>query len=227
MNGRGQAFLLGWGSQEPFGPPLNHLPKKRGAAAPPALPQTALSQTLDFAELAGAGGLVLAVGQSLHGNAAVVGGLTAGPGSQVSAGDSPGRLLISSGNYHQAGLATMLVEIGGTTQGAAASGYDWIEVAGAAEFGDGAIIDVHLVNGFVPELGDRFDILTAAGGIAELAGVEFRFGNAEIVYEWSAAVVSLGGGVEALRLSVVPEPSAAVMLLLGAAGLMAAVRRRR
>ncbi|MCH7751899.1 MAG: hypothetical protein IH898_07065 [Planctomycetes bacterium] len=58
---------------------------------------------------------------------------------------------------------TLEIEIGGTTPG---SGYDQLNHilgAGIAELG--GTLDVLLIGGYVPSLGDTFDILTATGGV--------------------------------------------------------------
>jgi hypothetical protein len=99
---------------------------------------------------------------------AVNGGLLSGSGTisgsvsnaagQVAPGDSPGLLTIT-GNYAQASSGQLDIELGGTTPGA---GYDQLVVGNAATL-DGAI-DVDLVNGFAPLVGEQFDVLTRASG---------------------------------------------------------------
>ena len=149
-----------------------------------------------------------------------IGGVVIGPLGSISAGNSPG-LLSVDGDYEQAGL--MLAELAGTTQGLT---YDSIDVSGAATFGPGAVIDVDLI-GFDPLFGDVFDILTASEGIdADLNSLVFDYSDAATQYFLRAQIVSLGGTAEALRLTAVPEPSALILLALGA-GLLAWPRRHR
>ena len=58
---------------------------------------------------------------------------------------------------------TLEIEIGGTSPG---SGYDQLNhILGAGIVELGGLLDVHLINGFVPSPGDVFEILTASGGI--------------------------------------------------------------
>ena len=58
---------------------------------------------------------------------------------------------------------TLEIEIGGTTPG---SGYDQLNhILGAGNAELGGRLDVLLIGGFVPSLGDTFDILTATGGV--------------------------------------------------------------
>ncbi len=175
-------------------------------------------------------GGTLLVNGSITSNVTVTGGLLGGAGTifgnvdvqgggTASAGNTPGHLLIG-GSYTQSG--TMLAEIGGLGQGTT---YDWIEVGGAATLG--GVIEVDLVNGFVPEPGDYFDILTAGGGITnpDLSEVTFDFSNAGAGPGWWTFIVPLDGGGEALRLVASPEPATLTLLALG--GLCLLRRRRR
>lgn len=156
------------------------------------------------------GGLVLTNQQTLLGNGTLKGNLDVAPGSTVSAGASPGHLTVT-GNCTQTG--TMLAEIGGLTQG---DDYDWIDVGGMATLG--GRIEINLVGPFTPSPGMTFDILTADGGItnADLSGVTFALSGTPLMPEtyWVPALVDLGGGAEALRLTLgVPEPSSLAILV--------------
>ena len=166
----------------------------------------------------------LAVGQAIIGDGTVQGNLNVVAGSDISAGASPGHLTIS-GDYSQGG--TLLAELGGTAQGSP-TGYDWISVGGTATFESGALIDVDLYGGFTPQIGNVFDILTAAGGIAnvDLSDVEINFDGAPSLAVWTTEIVSLGGTAEALRISSVPEPASLVTLVLGLLAALGLTRRR-
>ncbi len=192
---------------------LEHAASNNSIAASPVI-HVMQNATLDVTGLAGAADLVLADGQMLHGNGTVLGNLGVGIGATVSAGASPGHL-IEQGDYTQAGI--MLAELGGTEQGVT---YDWIDVAGTATLETGAIVRVELWDTFVPALGDRFDILTAAGGITndDLAGIAFDFGDG-LVHNLVPSIVSLQGGAEALRLASVPEPTSLLLAAMGAAAV--------
>ncbi len=61
--------------------------------------------------------------------------------------------------YNQATTGSLDLEIGGLTAGA---GYDRLRVTGNARLA--GRLRVALVNGFVPQLGDRFDVLTSGAG---------------------------------------------------------------
>ncbi len=161
---------------------------------------------------------VTVAGGWLGGSGTIAGSVDIQAAGGVSAGTSPGHLLILGG-YTQSG--TLLAELGGTRQG---TQYDWIEVAGAATLG--GLIDVDFVNSFVAAPGMHFDILTAAGGItnADLGGLTFDFSGADFGWAWVPEIVSLGGGAEALRLNASPEPATLTLLALGGLALL---RRRR
>ena len=79
--------------------------------------------------------------------------------ADITPGASPG-LETFGGNVHFGELASLEIEIGGTTKG---SQYDALDIAGTATL-DG-LLGVSLLGDFEPGAGDAFDILTAAGGI--------------------------------------------------------------
>ncbi|MEZ5065866.1 MAG: FlgD immunoglobulin-like domain containing protein [bacterium] len=76
---------------------------------------------------------------------------------RVAPGASPGTLTIT-GDYTQESGATLALELGGYTPGAE---HDVLAVSGDADLR--GTVEVALVNGFVPALGDSFAVLTAAG----------------------------------------------------------------
>ncbi len=190
------------------------------------------SPTIDVAEGAvldvsgvSGGTYALTAGQLLHGNGTVQGNLDVGLGATISAGDSPGHLT-HDGNYEQTG--TMLVEISGLAQGQN-PGYDWIEVTGTGTSAliDG-LVDVRLLDGFVPQTGDVFDVLTA--GTVTL-GPEFQIEASQAPLApaqfWDYRVTGDAGASQALELFVgVPEPSSLVLLALGLLVLLGLARRR-
>ena len=104
------------------------------------------------------GGATLAGGGS-------TGRVTVEPGGTVSPGNSPGTLTIN-GDYVQSGGALLRAEIGGA---AAGSGYDQLVVSGAANLA--GILNLTLVNGFQPMVGDHFTIVssgTLSGGFSRI-----------------------------------------------------------
>lgn len=72
-------------------------------------------------------------------------------------GTSPGILTVS-GNYAQSDTAALDIELGGTTAG---SEYDRLAVSGNANLG--GHLNVNFINGFLPQLGDQFDVMLFGG----------------------------------------------------------------
>jgi hypothetical protein len=93
-------------------------------------------------------------------------------------GHSPG--VISVASLTQAAAAVMQIELAGTTAG---TGYDQINVTGAAAL-DGTL-QVTLLDGFLPEVGDTFDILTFGSVTGEFANGEglIGFGDGSMYLE--------------------------------------------
>ena len=88
---------------------------------------------------------------TLNGNGTIVGNVASG--GVVAPGNSAGVLTII-GNYSQAPASTLQIELGGTTVG---TQYDQILVSG--QLGVNGVLNVSLINGFVPQSGFSFDIL--------------------------------------------------------------------
>jgi len=76
--------------------------------------------------------------------------------ADVTPGSSPG-LETFGGDVHFGVLATLEVEIGGTTPG---SEFDVLDIAALADLG--GALEVTLLGGFSPAIGDTFEIITAA-----------------------------------------------------------------
>ncbi len=125
-------------------------------------------------------------------------------------GNSPG-IVSYGGDLIFGGAASLVLEIGGVHPGDS----DHLEVAGTL-FADG-ILTLSLFDGFLPEAGNSFDLLDAAG----FAG-EFDFIQTPALpggLEWDAGGLASTGTVR-----VVPEPGVAGLALLGASLL--GLRRR-
>lgn len=89
---------------------------------------------------------------SLRGTGTVTG--TVENAARVGPGTSPGTLAID-GDYEQTDEGTLAIELAGTDD----SEFDVLEITGSASL-DGEL-DVRAIDGFVPEVGDTFDILVA------------------------------------------------------------------
>jgi hypothetical protein len=117
--------------------------------------QTAGSTVLDGANLYGS---IDIEGGVLKGNGTITG--TVHNAGQLSPGFSPGAITIA-GNYTQTASGAYAVEIGGPGAG---TQYDQVTVSGAAALG--GILNVSLVNGYMPHVGDTFTILHDTSGSA-------------------------------------------------------------
>ena len=102
------------------------------------------------------GSLRVSNGGILGGYGRVHGQVIVAQGGFISPGNSPGLLTID-GSYEQDGGGTFEAEIGGTDPG---NGYDQIQVTGAAVLGGN--LNVRLVNGFAPAVGQSFRLVNAA-----------------------------------------------------------------
>ena len=114
------------------------------------------------------GGTVSSSGQIAVGPSGVVTGIGTVIGELANAGlvqpgQSVGDLAVT-GDYSQAATGKLQVELTGTPAGA----FDTIEVSDQATLDGTLDVDLGLNGGnpFVPQLGDSFAILTAAGGVA-------------------------------------------------------------
>lgn len=180
-----------------------------GSTANSSAISVAAGATLDIRGASG-GQYALTDGQTLTGDGSVLGNLVVSDGATISAGNSPGKLTIT-GSCDQNG--TMLIDLWGEDQGTAA-GYDWIDVAGAASL-QGLLMPV-LGNGFLPQTGETFRVLTAdsitidgnlqiASSAASLASPQY----------WKYTIVDIAAGRQALELSVmVPEPATLSLLMV-------------
>lgn len=137
---------------------------------------------------------------TLSGTGTVIGDVLVDGGAVVP-GFSPGALHVN-GNFHQLPTGILTMEIAGTSPG---SEYDQLLVTGNLLL-EGTV-QIAFINSFVPAIGDRFDLFTAAS--AQLTG-PLTFLNAPPDLRFSS---SFTDGV--LSVTVVPEPTAWLLLLAG------------
>lgn len=131
-------------------------------------------------------------GGSLVGTGTVTGsvknnGATFGPGF------SPGKITVN-GNYAQTATGVLNMEIGGTTAG---TEYDQLVVSGNAALG--GTLNVSLINGFRPKVGDVFQLIapnSISGAFAAINTVGFT----------AQANASSGGGITLTVLTVPDIP---------------------
>lgn len=141
-------------------------------------------------------------------------------GGTLAPGGPTGTMAVNGAYSLNAG--TLAIEL------ASGAGFDVVDASGAVTLGGALLptIDVDLLGGYVPDAGEYFDIVVADGGITnpDLSGVVFDFTDAQTGLGWWTEIALLGGGAEALRISVSPEPATLSLLALGG---LALVRRRR
>jgi fibronectin-binding autotransporter adhesin len=154
-------------------------------------------------------------GGSLTGSGSVIGSVDNSGGS-VGPGDSPGLLSIT-GSYNQQVGGLFDIELGGAVAGLS---YDQLDVTGAATLAGS--IDVGLVNGFRPNIGDKFDVMLRGSGNGTFANLLTSTPGLAYTVDYEATKV-----IVTITAVPVPEPSTAALALVGAAGLGAMVARRK
>ncbi len=140
-------------------------------------------------------------------------------GGTLAPGQLAGTMAMTGGYAQNAGV--LEIEIGGLDQG---NEYDFLDVSGTADLD--ASLQVRLTGGFDPQLGDSFDVVTAAG-INILTGFTLDQSLLDPSQQYFAYRVIPGGNGQILRLQLVPEPSTIVTAALGLVALIALAWRRR
>jgi len=133
--------------------------------------------------------------------------------ADVAPGASAGTLNIN-GDFTQDPVGTLFIELGGL---AAGTDYDVLDISGNAALG--GALDVSLIGGFSPNLGDSFDILLAnavSGGFSNVILPTLAGGlHFDVVYDTNK-----------VTLSAVPLPPAIWLFASSLLGLLALSRRR-
>ena len=135
-------------------------------------------------------------------------------GGTVAPGHSPGIMSIS-GNYVQGNAATLEMELGGTENGE----YDRLLVTGEMTLGGN--LEVELIDSFIPQVGDTFDLFSVEPGV-DLQG---SFSNIELPWI-NTGLWDTSGLLSSGSISVVPIPEPATLSLLTLGTLMLLRRRR-
>ncbi len=138
-----------------------------------------------------------------------------------------GTLLINSTLKELDNTPSLSFNLGGLNQGAVANGYSWLKVNGTVtldlQYVPASSIRLKLINGFIPSLGDHFDVITCSNFVftagAGGSGVADLTYNLPILpgLAWSESIVT-NGGLQSLRFTVVlgtmlPPPPAPLAYL--------------
>jgi autotransporter-associated beta strand protein len=160
----------------------------------------------------GNGAVSVAAGATLGGTGSITGAITVN--GTLAAGASAGTLTVTGPVTFNAG-STAAFEIGGTSAGQ----FDELNLSGALTAG--GTLSVALINGFVPIVGNAFDILdfASASGTFTLNLPNLGAGKA-----WNTSTLLTTGTISvAAGAAGVPEPASAVLAL----GAIAMLRMRR
>jgi len=160
------------------------------------------------------GGGTIDVQQGMVSGNGTISGDVNNNGGTISPGNSPGVMVIE-GNFAQGEDGSLLIELSGTTEG---SQYDVLQVDG--ELWANGTLQVSLLDGFQPGLGDTFNIL-------EFGLLSGEFGQIILpdlvgTLAWDDSAILTNGS-----LSVVPEPMAFMVLCVGLPGLVVRHRNAR
>ena len=173
-------------------------------------------------------------GATLGGSGTIAGAVTVNNSGTLAPGNSPGQLQLGS-NLTLNNGANLAIEIGGLTAG---SGYDQVQLAGALTLNTPTLL-ISLVNGFTPNLNDKFYIVDITSSIlttglfGNAAGgtiVNDTFGNSYEVHYFDTFMNSTPGNdisLTFLGMTPVPEPSTWAAGALGAVVLLWRMRSRR
>lgn len=172
------------------------------------LVQTGGSTTVDG--ILTANNSLLLQGGTLDGTG-TIDGFVNNTGGIVSPGDAPGVLTIH-GPYDQGAGGEFDIQLGGVSPG---SQFSQLVVAGNADIGGD--LEVDPVDGFVPQIGDTFDILFSTGDSGTFATTGSNDPGLTYTVNYEPTFVEIS-------IDTVPEPTSAAILVAGC-GLM--VRRRR
>ena len=147
----------------------------------------------------------------------------------VHPGDGPGILTVE-GNYTQNATGTLDILIGGLTSGSEYSALNVGPLNSGGFVGGLASLDgtleLSLVNGFNPAVGDTFVILTSDGLSGMFTDNTIQVGNVTFDVEYSPAGYLNDVVLEVVQVSSVPEPSSLLIFAIGIAFAGVYVARR-
>lgn len=123
-------------------------------------------------------------GGIVEGTGKITGNLVNNSGD-LSPGHSPGTITVS-GNYTQAAAGVMDMQIGGAVSG---TGYDQLKVTGTANLG--GTLDVTLINGFKPTLGDVYTLVTGSSINGTFSKVTITGFTAQVDYSTNGVTLTV------------------------------------
>ena len=153
------------------------------------------------------GGGTIDVQQGMVSGNGTISGDVNNEGGSISPGNSSGMMVIE-GNLTQGEYGSLLIELSGTTAG---SQYDVLQVDG--ELSADGTLEVSLLDGFQPGLGDTFNILDFGSLSGEFGQVILPDLAGTLV--WDDSAILTNGSI-----SVVPEPATLMLLGVGLLGLV-------
>ena len=149
---------------------------------------------------------------TIRGRGDINGVITNNAGGIVAPGESPGILTVDAITF--ASGSSLQIELGSTARG---TEYDVLDASGTITLQNGSTLAVTLINGFVPQGGDTFDIL-------DFAGLSGEFSTRSLPALGDGLSWDTSGLYTSGTIVVAPEPASAAMLI---AGLACTLLRRR
>jgi hypothetical protein len=153
----------------------------------------------------------------LRGSGVIV-GTVVNSGGTVAPGSSPGSLIVD-GNYTQQQAALLSLEIGGSLPG---MDYDQFKVTGNATIAGG--IEIEFIDGFLPRVGDRFDLIQADGSLNLASDIEINVLGVPNAFRYTT---NINDGMFSMEVLNVPEPASFTLSMMTAVIAMRWIRSAR
>jgi T5SS/PEP-CTERM-associated repeat protein len=149
---------------------------------------------------------------TIRGRGDINGTITNNAGGVVMPGASPGILEVDDITFADA--STLQIELGGLARG---TQYDVLAASGTLTMQTGSTLAVTLINGFVPQGNDEFDIMDFGGRSGEFTNVSLPALGGGL--SWDTSGLYTSGTI-----TVAPEPATLALVAMGAVAMF--VRRR-
>ncbi len=162
------------------------------------------------------------LGGTLSGTGTVMGNVSNTGGTVMPGTPGVAGVLTITGNYTDPPSSHLFIQIGGPDS---LHGLAQLDVDGTASLS--GMLDVSLINGFMPTNGELFTILTSGGLSGSFTDNTIVDGNVTFLVEYSPQGSPNAVVLDAIVSQNVPEPASVVLLGAGAVGLLAYGRHRR